>query len=110
MALYDAALAQKPEVVALNKLDLPEVQERKAQVLEDLRGIGVDAYCISAATHEGVDAVLDGALKMLSEQSVTPPSVEQPIPVLTPKPRRNRPFVERDGRYSCSARRKPSAW
>ena len=74
MALYDAALAQKPEVVALNKLDLPEVQERKAQVLEDLRGIGVDAYCISAATHEGVDAVLDGALKMLSEQSVDAPA------------------------------------
>ena len=97
MALYDAALAQKPEVVALNKLDLPEVQERKAQVLADLRGIGVDAYCISAATHEGVDAVLDGALKMLSEQSVAPQPVEQPVPVLTPKPRRNRPFVERDG-------------
>ena len=97
MALYDAALAEKPEIVALNKLDLPEVQERKARALTDLRGIGVDAYCISAATHEGVDAVLDGALKMLSEQPVAPQPVEQPVPVLTPKPRRNRPFVERDG-------------
>ena len=97
MRLYDPGLVERAEIVALNKLDLPEVQGRREQVLADLKAMGIDAYCISAATHEGVDAVLDGALRMLAEQPVTPQTEERPVPVLTPKPRRNRPQVERDG-------------
>ncbi len=97
MRLYDSSLVERPEIVALNKLDLPEVQERRAQLLADLKAMGIDAYCISAATHEGVDAVLDGALRMLAEQPAAPQLEERPVPVLTPRPRRNRPRVERDG-------------
>ena len=50
---------------------MPEVQEQRAQVLAGLKAMGIDAYCISAATYEGVDAVLDGALRMLAEQPAT---------------------------------------
>ena len=48
MRLYDPALVERPEIVALNKLDMPEVQERQAQFLADLKEMGIDAYCISA--------------------------------------------------------------
>ena len=49
------------------------------------------------ATYEGVDAVLDGALRMLAEQPASPAPVERPVPALTPKLRRRGPVVERDG-------------
>ena len=97
MRLYDPALVERPEIVALNKLDMLEVQERRAQLLASLKEMGIEAYCISAATYEGVDAVLDGALRMLAEQPASPAPVERPVPALTPKPRRRGPVVERDG-------------
>ena len=98
MRMYDPGLVERPEVVALNKLDVPEVQERRAQILAALKEMGLEAYCISAATHEGVDAVLDGALRALAQPpSAGTPTAPEPVPVLTPTPRRRRPLVERDG-------------
>ena len=97
MGLYDPELLDRPEVVVLNKMDEPAAQERAGALENALLERGIQMLRLSAATRDGVDAVLDAALIMLAETDSKPKAQEAPLPVLTPKPRRSRPFVERDG-------------
>ncbi|MEW5734911.1 MAG: GTPase ObgE [Thermodesulfobacteriota bacterium] len=52
---YNPALMQKPQIVVLNKLDIPEAQE-KADAFE--RALGRPVRRISAATGQGVSALV----------------------------------------------------
>ena len=97
MGLYDPGLLDRPEVVVLNKMDEPEAQDRAGALEDALSDRGVRMLRMSAATRDGVDVVLDAALVMLAETAATPEPPAEAVPVLTPKPRRNRPVVERDG-------------
>ena len=58
LAAYDAAtgsdLAERPALVALNKLDVPEGRELAAMVRPMLEERGYAVHEISAATHEGM--------------------------------------------------------
>lgn len=58
LALYDENLGKKPQIVVLNKTDLPHVQARWAQIEAGLRERGVELIGISAAAHQGVDALV----------------------------------------------------
>ena len=57
LAAYDAAtgsdLVDRPALVALNKLDVPEARELAAMVRPMLEERGYAVHEISAATHEG---------------------------------------------------------
>ena len=55
---YGRGLAERPLVVAVNKIDLPEARAAAPRIAEALRAREVDAFPISAATREGVDALL----------------------------------------------------
>ncbi len=63
LALYDAALAEKPEVVAANKIDLPGAREKARSLAAALAPAPV--LEISAVTGEGVDALLDAVVRAL---------------------------------------------
>ncbi len=52
--LYDPELAQRPFVVALNKLDLPEAREAEPGLRLRLEGEGTEVYAISAASGLGL--------------------------------------------------------
>lgn len=68
LALFDPALGEKPQVVVLNKMDLPEVREKWAALESNLREKGYrDIYSISAITKEGVKPVLYRAAQLLEE-------------------------------------------
>jgi len=58
LAAADPGLAEKPQIVAGNKLDLPEARERFADVADRLHGRGIEIVGISAATGEGVSALV----------------------------------------------------
>jgi GTP-binding protein len=58
LAAADPALAAKPQIVAGNKLDLPEARDRFGSVAERLGARGVELVGISAATGEGVPALV----------------------------------------------------
>lgn len=73
LALFDPALAEKPQIVVLNKLDLPDVRARWPDIARGLRKLGnVEPMAISAATGEGVQAVLRRAADTLAELPRTP--------------------------------------
>jgi GTP-binding protein len=82
LALFDPALADKPQVVALNKMDLPEVQERWPAVQRALKRRGYEPYSISSIAGTNVRQVLYRAAQLLAEA----PALMEPtvMPVYRP--------------------------
>lgn len=67
LAAYGAGLADKPQIVALNKVDLLD-DDMIADVQAQFADAGVaDAIAVSGATGNGVDAVLDRVIARLPE-------------------------------------------
>ncbi len=65
MTQYDAALAERPSLIALNKMDLPEAQARREELIAALGGR--DVYPVSAVTGEGVAPLLTAIAGALAE-------------------------------------------
>ncbi len=82
LALFDEDLGKKSQVVALNKLDLPDVQARWPEIQAGLKARGVTATAISAATGQGVRELLFAASQKLAE--APPPPHFDDIPVYRP--------------------------
>jgi GTPase len=84
LALFDPNLAKKPQIVALNKIDQPEVQERLGELQKKFRKLGLDLTTVSALARTNTRELLINAYQKLEE---TPPieEVELPLPVYKPK-------------------------
>ncbi len=68
LALFDPALGEKPQIVVLNKMDLPSVAEKWPELQEKLKEKGYqDIYAISALTRDGLKPVLYRAAQLLEE-------------------------------------------
>ena len=59
LARYAPELADRPQVVALSKLDLTEVRERLSDLVEAFAKRGIRLFGLSAATGEGIREVLE---------------------------------------------------
>lgn len=84
LALFDPALADKPMVVALTKMDLPEVQERWPQVRQALEEHGFEPMAISSVTHENVRPLLWKAYELLKSAPEPEPAAAA-VPVYRPE-------------------------
>ncbi len=70
LALYDDKLAVRPQIVVLNKLDIPEVAARWEQIRGELLALGVsEPLAISAATTENVNRLVQ---RMFAEMAALP--------------------------------------
>lgn len=60
-------LAERPQIVVCNKSDLPDSEENVARLKAHLAELGLDSpvFVVSAATHQGFDALLDKTGDML---------------------------------------------
>jgi len=83
LAYFDPQLARKPQLVALNKIDLPEVQERWPAVRQALEERGYQSMAISAMAHTNLDTLLWKTLEMLQTAPVF--EVEAEVPVYRPE-------------------------
>ena len=83
LALFDPHLARKPQIVALNKIDQPEVQELWPKVKKELKKRGYESMAISALARTKVRELLLKAVKMLAETPALE-EVEPPMPVYRP--------------------------
>jgi GTP-binding protein len=79
LALFDPELKHKPQVVALNKYDLPEVQARWTQIQAAAKKRSLNIYPLSAVTGENVRQVLYRAWQLLEELPAPPEVVELPV-------------------------------
>jgi GTP-binding protein len=64
---YDEQLAQRPQIVVLNKMDLPEAQERWPALKAHAEKAGYPVFAISAASHQGTDELMQFAAHRLHE-------------------------------------------
>jgi GTP-binding protein len=83
LALFDPALADKPMVVAYNKIDMPEAEERWENVQEVLLERGYEVMPVSALTRDNLNPLLWHAYELL--QAAPEPEVAPEIPVYRPE-------------------------
>ncbi|MCL4803157.1 MAG: GTPase ObgE [Anaerolineae bacterium] len=97
LALYNPTLATKPQVVVLNKIDLPHAREREPQIRKTIQAAGFPFMTISAVTGDGVKALLYEVKRMVDAQPQTlPTAADEPI-IIRP-PAAEKPFtIKREG-------------
>ncbi|MFN2119792.1 MAG: GTPase ObgE, partial [Anaerolineales bacterium] len=85
LALFDPMLARKPQVVAFNKMDLPEVPAKLKKVQSDLAGSKADIVPISALARTDLRTLL---MRVVKELSAAPEPEEEAkaLPVYRPAP------------------------
>jgi GTPase len=64
---YDQKLASRPQVVVLNKFDLPDAQSRWPEVQTKAEQAGYPAFAISAAAHQGTEELMQYVANRLLE-------------------------------------------
>jgi GTP-binding protein len=96
LAAFDQRLAAKPQIVAFNKIDLPDAQALWPLVRDELQKRGYEVLSISGLRHEGTQELLYRAVQRLNE--LPPPADEVPaeIPVLRPDLDRDHFTIERE--------------
>ena len=67
-------LAERPQIVAANKTDLPEAEENIARLTEHLAGKGIKVFPVSAATRQGFAPLLVEIARVL-------PTLPEPEPM-----------------------------
>ena len=87
---FNPEMAEKPQLVVVNKLDVTEVREAQEELTKQLQEAigdrGSSVHFISAATGEGVDALMGDIYNTLAQM----PSIE-PDESLVPEPIRHQP-------------------
>ncbi len=67
LALFSPSLMEKPQIVAINKIDLPITRERLKKEKDALKKMKINALPFSAATGEGVRQVINAITKLLEK-------------------------------------------
>ncbi len=83
LELFSPTLAARPQVVALNKMDLPQAAELLPAVQKAMRERHLPVYAISAATGQGTVELLR-AVRQVLLATPAEPSVA-PVPVFRPE-------------------------
>jgi GTP-binding protein len=78
LALFDPQLAKKPQIVALNKIDQPEVVERWSKIEKVMKKRKVEIMSVSALARTGIRDLLLKAAEKLRET----PMLEETTPAL----------------------------
>jgi len=98
LGLFDSALAQKPQLVVVNKIDLPQVRARLAEIKDTFSSAGTPVLFVSAARGEGVSELMAEAMKMLSRVAAEVEAGKKiPKTVFRPKPGRAGASVHKEG-------------
>ena len=85
LAAFGHGLANKPQIVAFNKIDLVEAQDNWQKVHKVLKQRGVETMTISAATHTNTRELMYRAAQLLRAQggpALEPLHLEAPLPVI----------------------------
>ena len=79
MALFDEKIAEKPQIVAYNKMDLPTAKERWPEIAEELEALGYEVIPISTVTHENIKKLMWRAAALLEDAPEPEPVETMPV-------------------------------
>jgi GTP-binding protein len=91
---YSESLAEKPQLVAFNKVDMPQAEERWPEVRKTLEKRGYPVMAISALTGENTRELLYRAAQILDEIPEEEPEPEE-VPVFRLEEDEDRFVIER---------------
>ena len=83
LSLFDPELGQKPQVVTLNKIDMPEVAERLDDIEKAFKKKGISLYKVSALARKNLRDILWKAHQELNDLPEI--EVEPELPVYRPE-------------------------
>ncbi|MBN1659209.1 MAG: GTPase ObgE [Anaerolineae bacterium] len=95
LAHHSARLAAKPQIVVLNKMDLPDAQAWWSLVREAMEGRGIETHAISAATQEGVQQLVQRIYQVLQTLPEEEPAPDRPA-ILRPAESEDAFTIERE--------------
>jgi GTP-binding protein len=79
------SLAERPRVVVLNKIDVPDARDLAELVEADLTARGLPVFSVSTASREGLRELSFALAKVVEEDRATRPSMEASRIVLRPQ-------------------------
>jgi GTP-binding protein len=79
LALFDDSLADKPQIVTINKIDLQAVRDRRGEVEARMRALGLAPIWISAEQGTGIGDLMKAVRKAAAQ--APPPVKTEAIPI-----------------------------
>lgn len=77
LKLYNERLARRPQIIAANKMDLPEAKENYSRLEALAKAEGVEIFPVSAAANEGLQALIERVSQVLDAYVEEPEAVEE---------------------------------
>jgi GTP-binding protein len=105
LAFFDEELARKPQIVAINKVDLLEVQERWPELEKEFRSRGQEVMAVSALKRIRLRQLLYAAYQSLQKIGPEPDQVETPVYRLEPDSIGFKISRDPDGAWRVSGKR-----
>ncbi len=81
LALYDEKLAERPQIVVFNKMDMPEAEAQWEKVQAFLKKNGVEAMAISALTQQNTQKLVQKVFALVSTLPKQVPQIVEKMPV-----------------------------
>jgi GTPase len=111
LAAYGTGLEERPRIVALNKIDVPEARELADLVTPELEERGYEVHQVSAASHEGLRELSFAMAAMVKDARTVTESAVAPRIVIRPKAVDDSGFtVEREGERFRVRGERPTRW
>jgi len=106
LAAFDERLAAKPQIIAFNKMDMPDAQSLWPLVRDELEERGYEVLAISGIARQGTRELLYRVSQVLVELPPLEAMLPVSIPVLKPDLEKDHFSIERDeqGWRVCGAR------
>lgn len=74
-------LSQRPQILVMNKTDLPNAQENIRRMADYLAGREIPMFAVSAATRQGFDTLMDKTAQLLSQLPELAPFEVEELPM-----------------------------
>ena len=104
-------LEDRPRIVALNKMDVPEARDLAEMVRADLEARGLAVYEVSAATHDGLADLTYAMASLVRQRRADTPPPEPTRIVIRPRAVDDSGFtVEREGELWRVRGSRPERW
>ncbi len=95
LALFDQRLAETPQIVAINKIDMPEVEKRLPRIQAGFKRLGVEPMAVSALARSNLRQLLYAVIELLQQQPAAT-MLEPELPVYRPEPDPSAFAIERE--------------
>lgn len=79
LEMFSPELAEKPYIVAFNKVDLPDASDNWPSFNNALRFRGIEPFCMSAITRNGTQDVINSAYELVRKNAADKKEGRKPV-------------------------------